>query len=448
MTWINTLTESDARLDRGQPLIMRLIEAVDRLDPERLEQVYNAPLQGNVSIEESLLRAGLADEHQIARAYSDHYLLPIFDPPPEEAPPVDRQVASLLPAQLCREHRIAPLADDGTTLDVAIFSPDSLWLADDLRLLCGRHMRPFFTPLSVIEKLLHLLYPTTPGEAPASWKRDAAAVQGKSPPTLPPTRPLPPLESLGLSPRQRADLSAMLSSPHGLVLFGGPRRSGRSTSLQSCLKFLDKPNVCTIDAQEADRLTVASALRAWLRQDPDVVAVDQIRNGQTAQICVRAALTGHFVLSTLECDDAFSAVSRLAELEVDAGSLAETLQGLVCQRLVRRLCSSCRSPQKAVGRMARRYGLSEGVTVYRPVGCGDCDGTGYRGLLPIFEVIRVDPPFSRLIRQQSSLETLQRGAIAANIPLLPDSMAEAIAAGLTSFEEAMSIPPRRDRRGH
>lgn len=474
MTWINTLTESDARLERQQPLIVRLIEAVDRLDPERLEQVWNAPHQTNITVEESLIRAGLADEHQIARAYSEHYLLPIFDPPPEETPPVDFQVASLLPARLCREHLIAPLADDGTTLDVAIFSPDSLWLAEDLRLLCGRHMRPLFTPLSVIEKLLNLLYEDDSAESRARWKGDAgkadlvAGPRGTPPKLDDSTIDLgdevldfgdeivdlgdellaPPIEALGLNPRQQADLTATIESPHGLVLLTGPPHSGRSTTLQSCLTFLNKPNICTIDAQEAAKLTVASALRTWLRQDPDIVAVDEIRDSQTAQICLRAALTGHFVVSTLHSDDALSAVARLAELDVEAGPLAETLRGIVSQRLVRRLCVTCRSPHKVAGRVARRYGLSEGTTAYRAVGCAECGGTGYRGSLPIFEVIPIDDEIRQLIRQRASIEALQRAAVMAGMPLLPDSMADAVAAGLTSFEEAMSVPPRRDRRSH
>ena len=119
------------------PLIVRLLRSTQQLDPERLQELYNAPSKNEVSFEELIIRAGLADERQIAEAYSGHYLMPLFDPPEDTPPPVDPSVAQVLPSRLCRDHLIAPLSDDGQTLEVAIFSPDSLLLADEIKLLTG-----------------------------------------------------------------------------------------------------------------------------------------------------------------------------------------------------------------------------------------------------------------------------------------------------------------------
>ena len=139
---------------RQDPLIIRLLQSTDALDPERLEEIWNSPSKNEVTIEESIVRCGLADERQIAEAYADHYLLPLFDPPDDSPPPVDPAIAAVLPSRLCRDHLIAPLSDDGQTLEIAIFAPDSLLLADEIKLLTGRQMRPLFAPLSVIERLL------------------------------------------------------------------------------------------------------------------------------------------------------------------------------------------------------------------------------------------------------------------------------------------------------
>ena len=148
-----TLTKS-----QHDPLIIRLLQSIDALDPERLQELWSAPNRDEVTIEESLLRNGLANERQIAEAYAQHYLMPVFDPPSETPPPVDPVIAKILPSRLCRDHLIAPLSDDGQTLEVAIFAPESLLLADEIKLLTGRQMRPLFAPLSVIERLLSVLY--------------------------------------------------------------------------------------------------------------------------------------------------------------------------------------------------------------------------------------------------------------------------------------------------
>ena len=148
---IRTLSEQD-------PLILRLLNTICVLDPEKLAELWDAPFTNDVTIEESILRCGLASERQIADAYAHHYLMSVFDPPADSPPPVDPDIANVLPSRLCRDHLIAPLTDNGQILEVAVFEPDSLLLADEIKLLTGRQMRPLFAPLSVIERLLNVLY--------------------------------------------------------------------------------------------------------------------------------------------------------------------------------------------------------------------------------------------------------------------------------------------------
>lgn len=588
MTATKLLAGNGSSVDRDRPLIVRLMDTLERLDPERLEQVWNAQSdpqptdQRQLRVEESLIRSGLADEFQIARAYSEHYLLPIFDPPAEQAPPIDARVASLLPENLCRDLLIAPLADDGITLDVAIFSPDALSSTQDLQATCGRHIRPLFAPLSVIDRLLRILYGDHPNPirtsrlggpeaaevaplalppgpdaepiftrkasgslesqdpllryirvllkhafrldatdihvepSPASCRvrvRVAGALVEVAPPPadLQPTlvsrlktlakmgtadSPLPQegtvrvrsghrrmdlriatcptvfgdrlvmrvcesakltrdLADIGLDPTQRADLIAALRNPHGMVLVSGPARSGRSTTLYSCLNYLNGPgaNICTVEdcvefqiaglsqlqIGSLTELSMARGLRSLLRQDPDVVMVGEIRDRETAQLCVQSALGGHCILSALHADCAFSAVSRLGAITGEPALIAEALRLTVSQRLLRRLCTTCRAPDEQSRGQAQRYGLREGETIYRAVGCARCGGTGYRGRLPIFEVIPIGGEQIELIRAGAPVDALRRSAATAGVQLLSQSVAANVAAGLTSLEEAVRV---------
>ncbi|MCC9604000.1 GspE/PulE family protein [Stieleria sp. JC731] len=157
MKAVNSSSTATASSQR-HPLIIQLLDRLDRLDPERLEDLWQSVGKDNCTVEESIIRCGLASETQIASCYSEHYLVPLFDPPINAAPPIDPSIASILPYRLCRDHLVAPLNDDGSILEVAVFAPDSLLLADEVRLLTGRQMRPMFAPLTVVERLLNVLY--------------------------------------------------------------------------------------------------------------------------------------------------------------------------------------------------------------------------------------------------------------------------------------------------
>ena len=247
--------------------------------------------------------------------------------------------------------------------------------------------------------------------------------------------------------------------PHGLMLVTGPTGSGKSTTLYSCLNFLNKPdvNICTVEdpveykftginqvqTRNQVGLTFASALRAFLRQDPDVIMVGEVRDGETAEICLRAALTGHFVLSTLHTNDALAAVTRLADMGVEPFLLASTLRVLVAQRLMRRLCGQCREPDTLDAETASRMGLAAGQPIYRPSGCKHCRETGYKGRVGVFEVIRITRRLAELIQRRAALEELRHEAAAQGMKLLGHSAAEA---GLRGTDEpGRGAEPLRSR---
>ena len=225
------------------------------------------------------------------------------------------------------------------------------------------------------------------------------------------------LTGLGFDERQSKDLIESIQMPHGLMLVTGPTGSGKSTTLYACLNLLNEPdtNICTVEdpveykfkgmnqvqVKTQVGLTFAGALRAFLRQDPDVIMVGEVRDQETAQICLRAALTGHFVLSTIHTNDSLSAVNRLEDMGIEPFLLASTLRVLEAQRLIRRLCKECKEPYECDAETAQPHGLEVGQTLYRPKGCDECRGVGYRGRVGVFEVVRITPRMASLIQTRA-----------------------------------------------
>lgn len=263
------------------------------------------------------------------------------------------------------------------------------------------------------------------------------------------------LTGLGFDERQSKDLIESIQSPHGLMLVTGPTGSGKSTTLYACLNYLNEPdtNICTVEdpveykfngmnqvqVKSQVGLTFASALRAFLRQDPDVIMVGEVRDQETAQICLRAALTGHFVLSTIHTNDSLSAVSRLQDMGIEPFLLAATLRVLEAQRLIRRLCKECKEPYDCDPETSRLHGFEIGQRLFRPKGCDTCRGTGYKGRVGIFEVIRITPRMGELIQSRTPLPQLRDAAQEEGMKMLADSALDKVRQGLTSLEEALAV---------
>lgn len=263
------------------------------------------------------------------------------------------------------------------------------------------------------------------------------------------------IADLGLDPRQDRDVTESIHMPHGLVLVTGPTGSGKSTTLYACLNLLNQrdTNICTVEdpvefkfagmnqvqTRSQVGLTFASALRSFLRQDPDVIMVGEVRDAETAQICLRAALTGHLVLSTLHTNDALAAVCRLEDMGIEPFLLASTLRVIVAQRLIRRLCRHCRQPYELDAETAHRVGLLPGEKIFRPVGCNECREAGYKGRIGVFEVVRNTKTLAELIQRRVLLPELRRAAIDLGMTLLQHSALEQVRLGKTSLEEALTV---------
>ena len=263
------------------------------------------------------------------------------------------------------------------------------------------------------------------------------------------------LTGLGFDERQSKDLIESIQMPHGLMLVTGPTGSGKSTTLYACLNLLNEPdtNICTVEdpveykfkginqvqVKTQVGLTFAGALRAFLRQDPDVIMVGEVRDQETAGICLRAALTGHFVLSTIHTNDSLSAVNRLTDMGIEPFLLASTLRVLEAQRLIRRLCRECREPYECNPETAKLHGLEPGQQLYRPKGCDHCRGTGYKGRIGVFEVVRITPRMASLIQSRTPLPELRTAAREQGMKLLIDSGMDKVREGLSSLEEVLTV---------
>lgn len=268
------------------------------------------------------------------------------------------------------------------------------------------------------------------------------------------------LSSLGLAGEDEVTLRRLIDSPHGMVLVTGPTGSGKTTTLYAALRLIDAETrkvltvedpveyqmarVNQVQVRPNIGLTFAAVLRSMVRQDPDVIMVGETRDGETADIAVHAALTGHLVLTTLHTNTAAGALTRLTDMGVEPFLLASTVRGVIGQRLVRVLCPRCRRPEPgddATAQALRRAGLAgKGrVTVHAPVGCEHCGGTGYSGRIGIFELFTLDEELRGMVTGRVPTSALEKAARAKGMRgMFEDGLAK-IAAGLTTYAEVARV---------
>ena len=266
---------------------------------------------------------------------------------------------------------------------------------------------------------------------------------------------------LGFSERDIRNWNQMISQPHGIVLVTGPTGSGKTTTLYSTLKQLAEPevNVCTVEdpiemieprfnqmqVQQNIGLDFASGIRTLLRQDPDIIMVGEIRDRETAEMAIQAALTGHLVLSTLHTNDAAAAIPRLREIGIPAYLINATLLGVMAQRLTRRLCPDCKRPTTLDADLWRSvtapWKLNGEGTFFEAVGCEKCRNTGYRGRIGLYEMLKMTPELRAAIGPDSDANAIRTAAIKEGMIQLRLSGAQKIARGLTTVEEVMKVVP-------
>jgi type IV pilus assembly protein PilB len=272
--------------------------------------------------------------------------------------------------------------------------------------------------------------------------------------------PLATFEQLGFPPQIEEGINRVLAMPQGMLLVTGPTGSGKSTTLYSALIRLRKPAVNIITVEDPVEyvlpginqvlvntragLTFASCIRSILRQDPNVIMIGEIRDHETAEIAMKAAQTGHMVLSTLHTNDSLSAVIRLLDLDIPSYLIAASVSGILGQRLVRRLCK-CHIEQPARpeyrARLAELGVLEPADVEYLPVGCAVCDQTGYKGRVGIYELLLVDEAVRGAIRENRQVDAIRDAARSNGMKLMQDDALEKVREGITTLDEVLRVVP-------
>ena len=264
------------------------------------------------------------------------------------------------------------------------------------------------------------------------------------------------LEDIGFNEQQREVITKMISNPYGILLVTGPTGSGKTTTLYSFLKYLNKPtrNIMTIEDPVENEieginqiqvnpkvnLTFASALRSILRQDPNIIMLGEIRDEETAQIAVKSAITGHLVFSTVHTNDAPGTIVRLVDMGIPEYLVADAVIGAISQRLVRRLCPHCKKPHKTTREETKKLGLSRAVMVYEPCGCPSCNHTGYRGRTATFEILSMNNKIRDAINSKDfTSEKLRQVCKEEGLKTILEDCKELVLNGTTSVEEYSSL---------
>ncbi|MDY3868046.1 MAG: GspE/PulE family protein [Pyramidobacter sp.] len=271
------------------------------------------------------------------------------------------------------------------------------------------------------------------------------------------------LEGLGCDAEGLESIESLLRLKSGIILAAGPTGSGKTTTLYAMLARLNAAefNIVTVEdpveyeisgttqvqINEKGGLTFASVLRSILRQDPDIIMVGEIRDSETASLAVRAALTGHLVVSSLHTNDAASSAIRLVDMGVPPFLAASALKGVVAQRLVRKLCPHCKEPYTLSDSQCARLGVPEKSTFWRPVGCSKCSGRGYYGRTALFEILKISSSFSEAVQGRGSADTLRCEAERSGMKSLSVCGVEKALAGVTSLEEVWEVvSAKEDKR--
>lgn len=264
------------------------------------------------------------------------------------------------------------------------------------------------------------------------------------------------LSDLGMAEEDLRLLRQAIRKPYGMILLTGPTGSGKSTTLFAALQEINRPeiNVMTVEnpieyfmegvsqVQTGPKISFADALRSFLRHDPDVLMVGEIRDEETADVALKAAMTGHLVFSTLHTNTACGTVVRLADIGCEPYLIGSTMNAVIAQRLVRRLCPHCRDEREATAQECRQLGAPQGIRLYVPKGCAVCQGKGYRGRIGVFETLWFDEELSRFVSRGCDEEALERHAGARLRPMWEDGCRK-VMQGVTTLDELLQVAKPR-----
>ncbi len=269
-------------------------------------------------------------------------------------------------------------------------------------------------------------------------------------------------QQLGFFEDDMEKFDNIISNPHGIILVTGPTGSGKSTTLYTALKELCKPNVNILTVEDPVEntikginqvqvnvkagMTFAAALRSFLRQDPDIIMVGEIRDGETAEIATRSAITGHLVFSTLHTNDAASSITRMIDMGIEPFLMSSSVVGVLAQRLVRRLCPKCKEVMELTPQDRDILSLEEGeeVTIYKAKGCPECNNMGYKGRIAVYEIMEVNREIREMIAKNENSDTIKDVAIKNGMKTLRMNSARLVKDGVTTIDEMLKIAFSKD----
>jgi len=262
-------------------------------------------------------------------------------------------------------------------------------------------------------------------------------------------------DDLGFTEEENKVLDLMLKKPHGIILLTGPTGCGKSTTLYAFLKEVNQSEVNIVTVEDPveyimqgvnqtqvntkANMTFSTALRSILRQDPDIIMIGEMRDEETADIAVRAAITGHLVFSTLHTNDAPGAILRLENMGVPDYLVSDALVGVIAQRLVKRLCPACKKRGKTNAKEMELLGIDEPISIYRPQGCQFCNGTGYKGRIAVHEMMYMNENMRNVVIKEKNLEVLRTEAKKNGMVSLWSSCKSLVEKGVTSIQELMTL---------
>ena len=438
-------------LDRRGREIGALLVAAGALTPDQLDAALVEQAKSGRRLGELLVEHGWATSTAVAEALAEQAGIQFLDLKRAE---LDRAATGLLPEKFARRYGALPIrfVDDQTVL-VAVVDPTDVVTRDDLRIALGLEVQ-----LGVAERrapqdgritirygkqpmdLRIAVLPTTYGE------QIVLRILHRSEGHL-------GLDSLGMSPAAAEVFMRSLNQPYGAVIAVGPTGSGKTTTLYAGLDLLNDegrvlttiedpvewqiPGVNQVEVNNRAGLTFARGLRTLLRADPDVVLVGEIRDEETARIAIQAAMTGHLVLTSLHTHNAAASIARLKDMGVEPALVATAINCIVAQRLARKLCQECREPYQPDAAECAELGLEPGVTLYRAVGCGRCNGTGYRGRVALYEVMPIHGRIRRLV--EASTEEIFAAAVEEGMTTLRSDGIRLCLAGTSSIDEIRRV---------
>src|SRR2546421_610682 len=432
----------------------------------------------------TLVKLGFVEETEVTKSLARQYRMPAVDLTRFE---VDPKIIKLLPPDIATKHTVLPLKREGRTLTVAIADPNNVAAIEDIKFITRCDVFPVIAGEYTLRNAIDRYYQQSDAQLQTLLKSVEAAEEDLEVvevqqdgriklkfgskvidfrvSTLPVLfgekivlRILDKgnltldLSKFGFEPKSEADLLKAILNPYGMVLVTGPTGSGKTTTLYSALSRINTIEVNILTAEDPVEynlmginqvlvrnevgMTFAAALKAFLRQDPNIIMVGEIRDLETGSIAIKASLTGHLVLSTLHTNDAPSTVTRMVDMGIEPFNVASAVNLIVAQRLVRRICSGCKEEHQYSPEEMHAFGLDAKLgPFFKGTGCDTCNGTGYKGRQGLYEVMALSSALRRMVLKGASTEELrEQGVKEGMLTLRMDGLVK-VKRGITTLEE-------------